>query len=78
MKIGYQLFSALSKCGDAEDLKNVIKHIAEMGYDGVEFFLYQGIPAEEMKELLDSCGIVAFNSHVQLERLYNDAAFEVD
>ena len=78
MKIGYQLYSALSKCGDAEGLKNVIKHIAEMGYDGVEFFLYQGIPAEEMKELLDSCGIVAFNSHVQLERLYNDAAFEVD
>ncbi|MBR2805926.1 MAG: sugar phosphate isomerase/epimerase [Oscillospiraceae bacterium] len=77
MKIGYQLYSALKKCGDAEGLKDVIRQIAEMGYDGVEFFNYAGIPAGEMKELLDSLGITAINSHVYIPRWENNADLEI-
>ena len=77
MKKGYQLFSAWKKCADAEGLKSVIRRIAAMGYDGVEFFSYAGVPAAEMKALLDECGICAFNSHVQLERWQKDADFEI-
>ncbi len=77
MKIGYQLFSALDLCQSAEGLKDTIKKIAEMGYDGVEFFSYQGIPAAEMKALLAECGVEAVNSHVQLERWEKDAEGEL-
>lgn len=77
MKIGYQLYSALEMCMDAEGLKTTIQRIGQMGYDGVEFFSYCGIPAAEMKELLAKCGIEAMNSHVQLERWKKDAEGEV-
>ena len=77
MKKGYQLFSAWKKCADAAGLKDVVRRIAAMGYDGVEFFSYAGVPAAEMKALLDECGICAFNSHVQLERWQKDADFEI-
>lgn len=76
MKIGYQLYSALEFCNGSEELKNTIHKIAEMGYDGVEFFSYEGIPADEMKACLHDCGIQACNSHVNLERLEKDAEGE--
>ena len=78
MKIGYQLFSAFRKCRDADGLKAVIRATAEMGYDGVEFFNYAGIPADEMREFLEECNIEAINSHVQIERWERDADFEID
>ncbi len=77
MKIGYQLFSALALCQGAEGLKDTIRKIAAMGYDGVEFCSYEGIPAAEMKALLAECGIEAMNSHVQLERWEKDAEGEI-
>lgn len=77
MKIGYQLFSALALCKGAEGLKDTIRKIAAMGYDGVEFCSYEGIPAAEMKAFLAECGIEAMNSHVQLERWEKDAEGEI-
>lgn len=77
MKIGYQLYSALAECQGAEALKDTIQKIAAMGYDGVEFCSYEGIPAGEMKALLAECGIEACNSHVQLERWKADAEGEI-
>ena len=66
MKIGYQLFSALELCGSGEGLEQTIRKIAQMGYDGVEFFSYGGISAGRMKEILAECKVEAINSHVQL------------
>lgn len=77
MRIGYQLYSAAEFCQNADALKNTIKKIASLGYDGVEFFNYQGIPAAEMKEFLDECNIVAMNSHVQFERWEADPEGEI-
>lgn len=76
MKIGYQLYSSLDLCQGSEGLICTIKKIAAMGYDGVEFFGYEGIPADRMKELLAESGIEACNSHVQLERWQADAEGE--
>lgn len=77
MKLGYQLFSLLPLCGTREGLIDTIKKIAAIGYDGVEFFCYNGITAEEMKSLLEECAIEGCNSHVQLERWENDAEGEI-
>jgi len=77
MKIGYQLFSAISLCQGAKGLKDTIRSIAAMGYDGVEFCSYEGIPANEMKDFLAEQGITAINSHVQMERFLADMEGEV-
>lgn len=76
MKMGYQLYSAQSLCKTKEGLIDTIKKIAAMGYDGVEFCSYQGIAADEMRELLAGCNLEACNSHVQLERWEADAEGE--
>lgn len=77
MKIGYQLFSALELCGSGEGLEQTIRKIAQMGYDGVEFFSYGGISAGRMKEILAECKVEAINSHVQLERWQKDPEGEI-
>ncbi|MGL5259674.1 MAG: sugar phosphate isomerase/epimerase family protein [Lachnospiraceae bacterium] len=77
MKIGYQLFSAFPLCKTKEGLINTIKQVAQMGYDGVEFFTYCGIPANEMKQLLDESNIVACNSHIRLEQWESNAEGEI-
>lgn len=77
MKIGYQLFSALALCETKEGLLDTIRKLAELGYDGVEFFSYNDIPAGELKTFLGQCGIEACNSHVQLERWEADMEGEL-
>lgn len=77
MKFGYQLFSALSLCMDRDGMVSTMTQISKLGYDGVEFFSYAGIPAGEMKALLKELKLEGFNSHVQLERWEKDAEGEV-
>lgn len=77
MKFGYQLFSALSLCGDQAGMVSTMERLSQMGYDGVEFFSYAGIPAGEMKALLKKLNLEGFNSHVQLERWEKDAEGEI-
>lgn len=77
MKFGYQLFSALALCQDQAGMISTMEKIAEMGYDGVEFFSYAGVPAAEMKALLERLHLKGFNSHVQLERWEKDAEGEI-
>lgn len=77
MKFGYQLFSALPLCQTKEGMISTMEKLSQLGYDGVEFFSYAGIPAEEMKALLERLHLKGFNSHVQLERWEKDPEGEV-
>lgn len=77
MKIGYQLFSALQLCQTKQGMVDTIEKIAAMGYDGVEFFAYAGMEAQELKELLGKNHLEGFNSHVQLERWMADPEGEI-
>lgn len=73
--IGIQLYTlrdALSK-----DLLGTLKKVAELGYEGVEFAGYGGIPAEEMRELLQSYGLKAIGSHIGLNSLRNNLEQEI-
>lgn len=77
MKFGYQLYSARSLCGSKADLLDTMEKIAAMGYDGVEFYTYAGIPAAELKAELARLGLEGFNSHVQIERWKADPEGEI-
>ena len=55
MKIGLQLYT-MRDAGD-KNLIHTIERVAKIGYEGVEFAGYGGIPASEMKKILDDNGI---------------------
>jgi len=48
-----------------------------MGYTGVEFAGFDGIPAEEMKRVLDENGLKALASHTGIDRLLNNLDEEI-
>ncbi len=69
--IGLQLYSVRKDC--EEDLPNVLKAVAEMGYDGVEFAGYYGRSAGQLRELLDANDLRCCGTHTQLSTLSGDA-----
>lgn len=71
MKYGYNLFSAWKLTKDRESLVAVLRALKQLGYDGVEFFLYFGIPAEEMKAVCQEIGLAPFSTHPRLFRFFD-------
>ncbi|MBO4884234.1 MAG: sugar phosphate isomerase/epimerase [Clostridia bacterium] len=62
--IGYQVYSAREEA--AKDLKGVLKKLAELGYDGVEFAGFYGHGADEVKAMLEETGLKAISGHQAL------------
>ena len=58
----------------AEDFAGTLKKVAELGFDGVEFAGYGGLPVTEVRALLDELGLKAASGHVALEDLQNNLA----
>lgn len=72
MKVGIQVYSVR---GDAEkDFYGTMKKLKEMGYDGVELAGLYGIPAEEIRRILDELGLECISAHVPYNELVNDTA----
>ena len=69
--IGLQLYSVGADMG--KDVYATLKRTAELGYTGVEFAGYFGIPAEQMKAWLDELGLKAYSSHTNV---FGDFAVE--
>jgi sugar phosphate isomerase/epimerase len=69
--IGLQLYSVRHQC--QQDLPAVLKAVAEMGYEGVEFAGYYGRSAPEMRKLLDDHGLKCCGTHIGLNALTGDA-----
>lgn len=67
MGIALQLYTVRDAL--EEDFRGTLRRVAAMGYEGVEFAGYGGIPAEEMRELLTELHLQAVGSHVSLQRL---------
>lgn len=74
--VALQLYSLRDET--AKDFKGAVRKVADMGYTGVEFAGYGELSKEEMKELLDSCGLKAVSSHVSLDELENNLDFQLD
>ena len=64
-KIGSPLFILREEC--QKDLTGVLDKIAQIGYDGVEFLGFFGRKPSEIKNKLDSCGIIAIGDHVAFD-----------
>jgi sugar phosphate isomerase/epimerase len=65
--IALQLYSVRNEC--ANDLLGVIRQVADMGYDGVEFAGYHGHDPVEIKKVLDECGLKAAGTHTGMREL---------
>ncbi|WP_010268059.1 sugar phosphate isomerase/epimerase family protein [Paenibacillus senegalensis] len=76
MGIGLQLYTLREET--AKDFKGTLRKVAELGYEGVEFAGYGGIPAGEMKALLDELGLKAIGAHVGLHLLKDNLEQEID
>lgn len=70
MKINLQLWSV--KDDTAADFFGTLEKVAAMGYTGVEFAGFGGIPAEEMKKKLDELGLEGISAHVSYDLLTNE------
>ena len=69
--IGLQLYSVRQAC--AKDLPGVLRAVAKMGYQGVEFAGYYGRKAKELRKLLDANGLKCCGTHTGLDTLTGDA-----
>ena len=70
IKIALQLYSVREDC--ARDFPEVLKSVAEMGYEGVEFAGYYNRTASELKKMLDDMGLKAAGTHIGLDSLLGD------
>ena len=68
--IGLQLYSVRHDC--AKDLPHVLREVARMGYEGVEFAGYHGRSAEELRSMLDDLGLACCGTHTRLATLLAD------
>lgn len=69
--IGLQVYSVRNEA--AKDLPGVLKQIAEMGYQGVEFAGYYGRKAAELKKMLDDNGLKCCGTHTGYNTVVGDA-----
>ncbi|MDE2126952.1 MAG: sugar phosphate isomerase/epimerase [Armatimonadetes bacterium] len=65
--IALQLYSVREDC--ARDLPGVLKAVAGMGYEGVEFAGYYGRTAAELRALLDENGLKCCGTHTGIDTL---------
>lgn len=68
--VAVQLYSVRDDA--KQDLAGVLKAIAKMGYDGVEFAGFYGHDAKSVKAMLDEYGLKAEGAHVGIETLMGD------
>jgi sugar phosphate isomerase/epimerase len=68
--IALQLYSVRKEC--EKDLPGVLKAVAGMGYQGVEFAGYYDRKADELKKLLDQSGLKCCGTHIGLNTLLGD------
>lgn len=76
MGIGLQLYTVRQEM--EHDFEGTLRQVAAMGYEGVEFAGYGGIPAEDMRKLLAELGLKAIGSHIPLTRLQHALDEEID
>jgi sugar phosphate isomerase/epimerase len=69
--IALQVYSVRDAC--AKDVAGVLKAVAKMGYQGIEFAGYYGKKAEELRKILDDNNLKCCGTHIGLDTLLGDA-----
>lgn len=73
MRYGLQLWSIRDYINDAKSFVKALKKVKEIGYDGVEFAGgYQGLPAIELKKILEEINLVPISTHMSYWKLEKD------
>src|SRR5579862_1563247 len=62
--VAVQLYSVRNEC--QQDLFGVLRQVADMGYDGVEFAGYYGHAPSEIRKALDDLGLKAEGTHTPI------------
>jgi sugar phosphate isomerase/epimerase len=75
MSIGLQMYTVRDET--AKDFRGVLRNVADLGYEGVEFAGYGDLPAEEMKDLLQELNLKAIGSHVRYNLLQENLEKEI-
>lgn len=78
LPVALQVYSIREEA--ARDFEKAMRTVKEIGYDGVELAGLYGIPASEIRKILDKVGLVAISAHVSelmgggvpLEEILND------
>jgi len=68
--IAVQLYSLRDRVNN--DLPALLKRVADMGFDGVEFAGFYDVPAKKLKEILSDLGLKSAASHTGLELFQNE------
>jgi len=68
--VGLQLWTV--KQDTARDLPAALKAVADVGYQGVELWFADWPPADELKGILDECGLKAIGAHHVLPKLRDE------
>jgi sugar phosphate isomerase/epimerase len=68
--VALQLYSVRTDC--EKDLPGVLKAVAKMGYDGVEFAGYYKRSAKELRKMLDDLNLKVAGTHIGLNTLQGD------
>ena len=76
INLGYQVYSAREEA--EKDLLGVMKQLAAIGYDGVEFAGFYGHSAEEVLAMLNETGLCAVSSHVPYQVFVPDMQGTID
>lgn len=73
--IAVQLYSLRELA--AKDFVGALELVANLGYEGVEFAGYGGLPAAELKGHLERLNLVPVSTHVSFERLRDEFETEI-
>ena len=76
INLGYQVYSAREEA--EKDLLGVLKKLAEIGYDAVEFAGFYGHSADEVNAMLKETGLIAISSHVPYQSFIEDMQGTID
>lgn len=70
MKIAVQLYSVRHEC--EKDLYSVLKEIAKIGYEGIEFAGYYNKNPKELKKMLNDLNLKVAGTHISVNTLLGD------
>lgn len=70
LPVALQLYSVRDEL--ARDFIGTLEAVADIGYSGVEFAGFGGVPAIQVKNALDNLGLAAVGSHTSLNLLTED------
>lgn len=72
MKYAIQMYTIRDYVKDEQTLTEALVQLKKMGYEGVEFAGFYGIPAERLKKILIQTGMQAIGCHIGIDELENE------